>query len=79
MKVREFTGRCSYLAKGVGLLVLALWAVPGVASEAEAAYDVEWSDDDEAWQLDPAIFTELSPITTADVAVKLPEDQQVDE
>lgn len=79
MKVREFTGRCSYLINIVGVLILGFWVIPGFASEAEAAYDVEWSDDDDGWQLDTAIFTELSPITTADVAVKLPEDQQVDE
>ncbi len=79
MKAHGFTGRCGYLISGIGLLVLVLWVIPSFAAEAEAAHDVEWNDDDETWQLDTAIFTELSPIASADVAVKLPEDQQVEE
>ena len=79
MVAHGFTGRFGYLISGVGLLLLVLWVIPSFATEAEAAHDVEWNDDDETWQLDTVIFTELSPITSADVAVKLPEDQQVEE
>jgi hypothetical protein len=62
----------------------------GIASEPPAVVDLPVSQDAEAahqveadrvrldWRLDPAIFTEISPVNAPEVAIKLPEDQRED-
>lgn len=47
-----------------------------VPPEAEAPYQVATESDQKVRWLDTAVFTEISPLTVPDVAVKLPEDQQ---
>jgi hypothetical protein len=52
-----------------------------VGRDAEAAHQVE-ADQDQVrrdWRLDPAIFTDISPVNAPAVAIKLPEDQREDE
>jgi len=53
-------------------------AVEGVLipPQAEAPYQVSREGEQRVRWLDPALFTEISPLTIPDVAVKLPEDQQ---
>lgn len=65
---------------------LAAEPAPEPPATAQAAYQVEHPEGlrarllrDEASPVrshDPAIFTELSPVTASDPAVRLPEDQQ---
>ncbi len=44
--------------------------------DAESGHRIEepggWRD----WRLDPAVFTEISPVTATEIAIKLPEDQR---
>jgi hypothetical protein len=47
-----------------------------VPPEAEAPYQVVQEGGQRVRWLDPAIFTEITPLTVPDVAVKLPADQQ---
>ena len=47
-----------------------------VGQDAEAAHQVESDHERRDWHLDPAIFTDILPVNSPDVAVKLPEDQR---
>jgi len=47
-----------------------------IPPQAEAPYQVSREGEQKIRWLDPALFTEISPLTVPDVAVKLPEDQQ---
>jgi hypothetical protein len=47
-----------------------------IPPEAEAPYQVVRDGSQRVRWLDPAIFTEITPVTVPDVAVKLPADQQ---
>ncbi len=49
---------------------------PLVSTGAEAAHQVAVEEDGADWHLDTAIFTDISPIDTPEVAIKLPDDQQ---
>lgn len=49
---------------------------PLVSTGAEAAHQVAAEERRVDWHLDTAIFTDISPIDTPEVAIKLPEDQQ---
>jgi hypothetical protein len=51
-------------------------APPLVSTGAEAAHQVAAEEGRVDWHLDTAIFTDISPIDTPEVAIKLPEDQQ---
>jgi hypothetical protein len=51
-------------------------AVSLLPPQAEAPYQVSREGEQKVRWLDPALFTEISPLTVPDVAVKLPEDQQ---
>jgi len=50
-----------------------------VSQDAEAAHQVEVNRAHLDWRLDPAIFTEISPVNAPEVAIKLPEDQRDDQ
>ena len=47
-----------------------------VSPQAEAAYQLEHRQQN--WHLDPMVFTDLSPVSVPEVAIKLPADQQDD-
>ena len=47
-----------------------------IPPQAEAPYQVSREHEQKVRWLDPAQFTEISPLAVPDVAVKLPEDQQ---
>ena len=47
-----------------------------VPPEAEAPYQVATESAQKVRWLDTAVFTEISPLTVPDVAVKLPDDQR---
>jgi hypothetical protein len=47
-----------------------------IPPEAEAPYQVVSEAEQKVRWLDSAVFTEISPLSVPDVAVKLPEDQQ---
>ena len=49
---------------------------PVVAAGAEAAYQVEVTGGQPDWRLDTAIFTDISPVSVPEIAIKLPEDQR---
>lgn len=51
-------------------------AVELIPPQAEAPYQVAEEGEQKVRWLDPALFTEITPLTVPDVAVKLPEDQQ---
>jgi hypothetical protein len=50
-----------------------------VTRGAEAAHQVEADQVRRDWRLDPAIFTDISPVNAPDIAIKLPEDQREDQ
>jgi len=79
------SGRCNIVVSIAGLLVVLLWVLPALAQdapmlvippEAEAAYQVERERPAAAERMNTAVFTEISPFTAPDRAVRLPEDQQ---
>ncbi len=83
MTVLNFSGRCAMRIRpwlGVVWLVFAGAAsaddVPGlpVDPDAEAAYQLDGTNLED-WRLDPAIFTEISPVDVPEVAIRLPDDQ----
>ncbi|MDH3640760.1 MAG: hypothetical protein OES38_01605 [Gammaproteobacteria bacterium] len=49
-----------------------------VSQDAEAAHQIEADRVRLDWRLDPAIFTEISPVNAPEVAIKLPADQRED-
>ncbi len=51
---------------------------PLVSTGAEAAHQVAAEEGAVDWHLDTTIFTDISPIDTPEVAIKLPEDQHED-
>ena len=46
-----------------------------VGPDAEAAHQVAAEQVQRDWRLDPAIFTDISPVNAPEIAIKLPEDQ----
>ena len=82
----------SVLFRALAIGALLVWvAADGYATEPPPAADLPVSQDAEAahqvqgdqvrfdWRLDPAIFTDISPVNAPDIAVKLPADQRDDE
>jgi len=47
-----------------------------VSLAAEATYQVQADQVRYDWRLDPAIFTDISPVNAPDIAIKLPADQR---
>ena len=47
-----------------------------VTRGAEAAHQVETERAGYDWRLDPAIFTQISPVTAPEIAIKLTQDQR---
>lgn len=47
-----------------------------VSQDAEAAYQLESDQLRNDWRLDPAMFTDISPVNAPDIAIRLPEDQR---
>lgn len=45
-------------------------------TDAQAAHQVRADQARRDWRLDPAIFTDISPVNAPEIAVKLPEDQR---
>ena len=45
---------------------------------AEAAYQLETPQIEQDWRLDPTVFTDISPVSVPEVAIKLPDDQEED-
>ena len=95
MKDHNFSGSCNMHTKHlICLSILMATATLGhatdqspppmdlpVGRDAEAAHQVE-ADQDQVrrdWRLDPAIFTDISPVNAPAVAIKLPEDQREEE
>ena len=71
------------VTRGLGLLVCLALAAPAVGqppppAEMEAAHQVQRDTGERDWKLDPAVFIELSPVTAAEPAVRLPDDQRDD-
>ncbi len=59
------------------LLALPAWSnVPPPPAEMEAAHQVLYGAGVRDWQLDTAVFIDLSPVTATEPAVQLPEDQR---
>ena len=88
MAVRS-TGRCAICARRLLCLALVtLLQQPLQAAEApvadsqlippaaEAPYQVNRETEQQVRWLDPAIFTQISPLNVPEVAVKLPADQE---
>ena len=84
-------GRCAMNTKYwcVSLVGLGAYLGAGLASgdpvpeapvdpEAEAAYQLEVAQAEQDWRLDPTVFTDISPVSVPEVAIKLPEDQRDD-
>jgi hypothetical protein len=64
-----------------GLLSLAAAsavAEPPPPAEMQAAHQVRGDSGERDWLLDPAVFIDLSPVTAAEPALRLPEDQRDD-
>ena len=83
------TGRCAISARrllclaAVTLLLQPLQAAEAPMAEtllippaAEAPYQVSRETEQQVRWLDPAIFTQISPLNVPEVAVKLPADQE---
>ena len=47
-----------------------------VELDAESGQKIEEPGVRRDWRLDSAVFTEISPVTAAEIAIKLPEDQR---
>jgi hypothetical protein len=63
----------------LGILLLcaaAEGAEPAPPPEMEAAHQVHVGAGQRDWKLDTAVFIELSPVTVAEPALGLPDDQQ---
>jgi hypothetical protein len=78
------TNRCLHtvfglaLCLGAGIAGANPAADTAVSPQAEAAYQVEDMHPELDWRLDPTVFTEISPVSVPEVAIKLPEDQEDD-
>ncbi len=91
MKVRKYSGRCNILISLTGLAVLVMWLAPTLVSaeeagqqallgslESESVHSVAPTILAAEAALDSNIFTAISPITTTEGAVRLPDDQRLD-
>jgi hypothetical protein len=90
MTALNFSGSSNMRISGLAqFLVAVLIGAPSYASDqppfedsvqvsagAEATYQVEADRVRRDWHLDPAIFTDISPVSAPDVAIKLPEGQR---
>ena len=84
MMVPVFSGRWNMptsLAGGALLVIMLLSAAatgaePAPPPEMEAAHQVHVGAGERDWKLDTAVFIELSPVTVAEPALGLPDDQQ---
>ncbi len=47
-----------------------------VELDAESGQRIEEPGARRDWRLDPVVFTEISPVTATEIAIKLPEDQR---
>ncbi|MCZ6710474.1 MAG: hypothetical protein O7B25_08935 [Gammaproteobacteria bacterium] len=47
-----------------------------VSQAAEATYQVDADLLRNDWRMDPAMFTDISPVNAPDIAIRLPEDQR---
>lgn len=68
----------------IGFVVL-MWSASGLAEEipvdaveldAESWQRIEEPAARRDWRLNPVVFTEISPVTATEIAIKLPEDQR---
>ena len=90
MKAQRSSGRCNMLISVTGLLVLALWFAPLVVRaeepaaallgtlEAEGVHSVRPTTAARVTVMDPTVFTDLSPVTVTEDAIRLPEDLRLD-
>ena len=91
MMVSNCFGRCVMNTKFFLVFLVALIGYVGarpvsgdpasaapVTPQAEAAYQLEVAQPRQNWRLDPMVFTELSPVSVPEVAIRLPDDQQDD-
>ena len=91
MTAVRFTGRSAIIARVIGCLLLSAVVGAVQAAEApqptpvevklippaaEAPYQVIRETQQQVRWLDPTIFTEISPLSVPDVALKLPADQE---
>ena len=83
LKTRKVHGHSASL-RLMGLVVL-MWSASGLAEEipvdaveldAESWQRIEEPAARRDWRLDPVVFTEISPVTATEIAIKLPEDQR---
>lgn len=84
--LRRRVGRAGWLVLLMGVGATAAEPVPPPPPAAQAAHQVAdpgglrgrllRDEPSPVRSLDPAVFTELSPVTTSDPAVRLPEDQR---
>ena len=76
---RGYTGRYAMIARYCVLLCLIACSRVFAAESVpvtEAVYDLDLFDQAESENLDTAIFTEISAITSDDIAIRLPDDQK---
>ena len=91
MMVSNCSGRCAmntkpwliWLVGLTGYLAVGLACADPVPEapvdpEAEAAYQLEVVQNEQDWRLDPMVFTDISPVSVPEVAIKLPDDQRDD-
>lgn len=86
MRVHDFTGLCVMSVRwGLAVLLPLVLSSGACADEfpadaveldAESGQRVEEPGTGRDWRLDPAVFTEISPVTAAEIAIRLPEDQR---
>lgn len=83
LKTRRAHGPITSL-RFIGLVGL-MWSTSGLAEEipvdaveldAESWRRIEEPAARRDWRLDPVVFTEISPVTASEIAIKLPEDQR---
>ncbi len=83
LKTKRALGHIASL-RLIGLVGL-MWSASGLAEEipvdaveldAESGQKIEEPGARRDWRLDPVVFTEISPVTATEIAIKLPEDQR---
>jgi hypothetical protein len=80
MNVRKLVRLVAIPTIGI-LLPLAATGAEELGESAESVFDLEWCAGiscQNTETLDPAIFTEVSPVTSSENAVKLPSDDPAD-
>ena len=81
MNVRNLVKRMWILTFGL-LLPCAALSAEEMGESVESVFDLEWCADiscQSSEVLDPTIFTDVSPVTSSENAVKLPSDDSEDD